>query len=175
MIAWTSRLQPSSELGVGGEPVIVRRSVVSRRLLVGVTLACLVLGVAFHRGLDGGSRPVPSGVNSRAASSHGGLLSLPVAAQGPISAALGRGEAAYRIAGLLARNPAQRLSARFERSGVAITAGSARFAISLKAFGRGSALGALAAASPVASANRVSYAHGSLSEWGENGPLRVGA
>ncbi|HEY3829234.1 MAG TPA: FG-GAP repeat protein [Solirubrobacteraceae bacterium] len=142
-----------------------------RRVLVVVALACLVLGVVLHEGLGSVSRPAPSGARSRAASSHGGLLGLPVAAQGPVSAALGRGEATYRIAGLVARNPAQRLSARFERSGVAITAGSTRFAISLKAFGRGSALGAIAVSSPVASANRVSYAHGSLSEWWANGPL----
>jgi hypothetical protein len=96
---------------------------------------------------------------------------LPVAAQGPVSAALGSDQAAYRFDGLVARNPAQRLSARFGRSGVAIAAGSARFAISLKAFGRGDALHALAPVSPVASADRVSYSRGSLREWWANGPL----
>jgi hypothetical protein len=99
------------------------------------------------------------------------LLSLPSVAQGPISAALGRDTAAYRVKGLVARNPAQRFSARFGPSGVAITAGAARFTLSLTAFGRGRALTSLQAVSPVASANRVSYAYGSLREWWANGPL----
>lgn len=66
---------------------------------------------------------------------------------------------------------AQGFSARFGRSGVAITAGSARFAISLRGYGRGGALSALTPVSPVASAGRVSYARGSLHEWWANGPL----
>jgi hypothetical protein len=99
------------------------------------------------------------------------LLSLPLVAQGPISAALGRDTAAYRVEGLVARNPAQRFSARFGRSGVAVAAGAARFTLSLKAFGRASALTSLQPVSPVASANRVTYAHGSLREWWANGPL----
>jgi hypothetical protein len=94
-----------------------------------------------------------------------------MAAQGPVSAALGHDQAAYRIKGLVANNPAQRLSARFGRSGVAIAAGSTQFAISLKAFGRGGVLKTLAPVSPVVSADRVSYAHGSLREWWANGPL----
>jgi hypothetical protein len=139
-------------------------------MLVAVALACLVLGVVLHQGIGGRSQPAVPGAQSHAAS-RAGLLSLPVAAQGLVSTALGRGDAVYRIDGLVAHNPVQRLSARFGRSGVAITTGSARFAISLKAFGRGSTLGALAPVSPVASADRVSYAHGSLREWWANGPL----
>ena len=100
-----------------------------------------------------------------------GLLSLPAAAQAPVSAALGGDEAAYQIHGLMARNPAQRLAARFGRSGVAVTAGSTRFAISLEAFGRPIALRALALGSPVASADRVTYARGPVREWWTNGPL----
>jgi hypothetical protein len=100
-----------------------------------------------------------------------GLLSLPAAAQASVSAALGRDQAAYRIRGLVARNPAQRLSARFGRSGVAIKTGSARFGIALKAFGRAGALRALSPVVPVASADRVSYARGPVREWWVNGPL----
>jgi hypothetical protein len=100
-----------------------------------------------------------------------GLLSLPAAAQGPVSAALGRDQSVYRIRGLVARNPAQRLTARFGRAGVSVAAGSARFTIALKAFGRASGLRALAPVSPVASADRVSYARGPVGEWWTNGPL----
>jgi FG-GAP repeat len=71
----------------------------------------------------------------------------------------------------VAHNPAQRLSAQFGRSGVAVTAGSAHFAIALKAFGRPSALRTLAPASPAADAARVTYAHGPVREWWANGPL----
>jgi trimeric autotransporter adhesin len=110
-------------------------------------------------------------VGPHRAGAGAGLLSLPAAAQAPVSAALGRDQAAYRIRGLVARNPAQRLAAQFGRSGVAVTAGSARFAIALKAFGRGGVLRALAAVSPVARADRVSYARGPVREWWANGPL----
>jgi hypothetical protein len=171
MTAWTSRLQPSPDLGLVAGPSVTHRAVVPRRALVAFALACLALGVVLHQGLlSSPSRPVSSGVGSRAVSREG-LSSLPVAAQGSVSAALGSDQAAYRLDGLLAHNPAQRLSARFGRSGVAVAAGSARFAISLKAFGRGDALHALPPVSPVASADRVSYARGSLREWWANGPL----
>jgi hypothetical protein len=121
--------------------------------------------VAGHRAL------VEFSAGARRSGASASLLSLPAAAAGPVSAALGRDEAAYRIRGLVANNPAQRLSARFGRSRVAVTAGSARFAIALKAFGRGGALRALAAVSPVARADRVSYARGPVREWWANGPL----
>jgi FG-GAP repeat len=121
--------------------------------------------VARHRGLGELS------VGAHRSGVRAGLLSLPAAAQAPVSAALGRDQAAYRIRGLVARNPAQRLAARFESSGVAITAGSTRFAIALKAFGRPSSLRALPPVSPVASADRVSYAHGPVRESWANGPL----
>ena len=145
-------------------------------MAVAIALACVALGAMVHQGLPAGNLPGASGVRSQAprrsqAPPREGLSSLPLAAQGPVSAALGRDEAAYRIAGSVARNPAQRFSARFGRSGVAITAGSARFVISMRAYGRGSTLRALAPVSPVVSADRVSYAHGALREWWANGPL----
>ena len=141
------------------------------RVAVALALACVALGAMVHQGLSGSaSRTVTSGTGSHAIAREG-LLSLPLSAQAPVSAALGRDEAAYRIHGLVARNPAQRFSARFGRSGVAVTAGSARFAIALKASGRPSSLRLLAAGSPVASAGRVSYARGPVREWWTNGPL----
>jgi hypothetical protein len=99
------------------------------------------------------------------------LLSLPAAARASISAALGRDQAAYRVRGVSVQNPAQRLAARFGRSGVVITTGSARFEVALRGFGRGSALRTLSAVVPVVHAERVSYAHGPVREWWMNGPL----
>jgi hypothetical protein len=163
----SSGLQPAD--GLFREP-LARSVVVSKRSLVAVALTSVAFAAALYVGLARERWPTASVVRSHVASQVG-LLSLPLAAQGPISAALGHDQAAYRINGLLASNPAQRFLARFERQGVAITAGSARFAISLKGLGRGQALRPLAAASPTVGANRVSYAYGSLREWWANGPL----
>jgi FG-GAP repeat len=146
------------------------RAGVSRRVAVATALACVALGALVHQGLPAGILPSASGVRSQTAPREG-LLSLPLVAQGPVSAALGRDEPAYRIAGLAAHNPAQRFSAQFGRSRVAITAGSARIVISVKAYGRASTLRALASVSPVASADQVSYARGPVREWWANGPL----
>jgi len=96
-------------------------------------LACLALGALVDAGADGASQPVASTRGSHVAS-RSGLLGLPFGAQGVVSAALGRDAAPYRVEGLFARNPAQGFSARFGRSGVAITAGAARFTLSLQAF-----------------------------------------
>jgi FG-GAP repeat len=170
VIALTSRSQPSLDIGVGGRFPIVGGASVSRRVLVAIALACLAFAGVLYVGLARERRPAASVAGSHV-ESQASLLSLPLAAQGQVSSALGRDQAAYRINGLLARNPVQRLSAQFGRSGVSITTGSTRFAISLKGFGRGQALRTLAPVSPTASANRVSYARGSVREWWANGPL----
>ena len=111
-----------------------------------------------------------SSKSSQAPERHA-LLSLPVAAQSPISAALGRDESAYHVVDLVGRNPAQRLSARFRRSTVAITAGSTHFDVGFDGFGRAGAVSPLRAISPRATSNRVSYAYGLVTEWWANGPL----
>ena len=98
-------------------------------------------------------------------------MSLPAAAQGPVSAALGRDERAYRVAGLHALNPAQRLRIGFSPAGVTVASGEARLGITLSAYGYASALRPLGSVAPRASANRVSYSHGALREWFANGPL----
>jgi hypothetical protein len=116
---------------------------------------------------------VLSGSAAQHAAGARGLTSLPAAAQGPISAALGRGAPAYRVVGLRAGNPSQRLRVDFSRGGVAIVSGGARFHIALASYGYSSALQPLPFVAPVASANRVSYLHRSLREWYANGPLGV--
>jgi hypothetical protein len=113
----------------------------------------------------------PTSVTARRATSARGLTSLPAAAQGPVSAALGRDDPAYRVAGLRAVNPAQHLHVKFSSHGVAVAAGAARLGLTLTAYGYASALQPLASAAPWVSANRVSYARGALREWYTNGPL----
>ena len=99
-----------------------------------------------------------------------GLSSLPVAAIGPVSSLLGTDDATYHVRGLAVRNPLQHFTARFSASGVAITAGSTRFGIAVEEFGRSGSLHRLGRVAPVASANRVSYRFGALSEYWANGP-----
>jgi hypothetical protein len=65
------------------------------------------------------------------------------------------------------------LHVRFSRAGVAIVSGRARLRIALSGYGYSSAWRSLGFVGPVASANRVSYRRGPLSEWYANGPLGV--
>src|SRR5262249_27011012 len=104
-----------------------------------------------------------------------GLSSLPVAAQGPVSAALGARSPAYRISAsggeLQAQNTPQRLQMRFGSSGVSLSSGTARVGLSLRGVGYGASLRAPGDVAPRAKVNRVSYARAGLSEWFVNGPL----
>jgi trimeric autotransporter adhesin len=103
---------------------------------------------------------------------HGDRLqSLPVAAQGPISAALGSDRPAYRVRGLRAANPAQHLRVLFARRGVSVRSGGAGVTMALLALGHGELLRPLGAVVPRVSGNRVGYPYGSLTEWFANGPL----
>jgi hypothetical protein len=113
----------------------------------------------------------PRVVTGGARSTRHGLASLPVAARGPVSAALGRDEAAYRVLGLRAINPAQRLRVSFSRRNVTVASGRARIAMTLSTYGQGRALQPLASVAAHVSANRVTYPHGILTEWFANGPL----
>ena len=130
----------------------------------GLAGAAAALGCALLVALPGAGA-------GRAPVARHGLLSLPAAAQGPISAALGADARAYRVRGLQAVNPAQRLGVAFTRRGVTVASGRARLGLALSAYGYASAQVPAAATTPRASANRVSYAHGSLTEWFANGPL----
>ena len=139
------------------------RSVRAALVLLGGSCATLAYVAAMSGALD-------SSVSSQSPEHHS-LWRLPVAAEGPISAALGRDESAYHVVGLVGRNPAQRLSARFRRSTVAITAGSTHFDVGFDGFGRAGAVSPLGAITPRAASNRVSYAYGPVTEWWANGPL----
>jgi hypothetical protein len=109
-----------------------------------------------------------SGSRARSPQPHDGL---PAAAQSPISAALGRDQAAFHVRGLRAGNPAQDLHTAFSRGGVEVTDGPGRLLIRSAAFGYASALRPLPPVAPRASENRVSYRRGALTEWYLNGPL----
>jgi hypothetical protein len=99
------------------------------------------------------------------------------AARGAISTALGRDKAAFHLSAragtLVAHNPAQGLTARFDAHGARVRTGPASFGLQLLAYGAGQSLKPVAPVPPRADANRASYSHGGLTEWYVNGPLGI--
>src|SRR5271165_3879828 len=150
------------------------RSAPSWRWLAGALLISLALGLALAGAMRGGrSGALP---RAGAASTLSGRSSLPFAAQGQISAAVGAEQPAYGISaaggGLLhTAGPAHALRASFGRSGVLVSARGIHVGLSLGGIGYGSSLRAVGAVAPTASANRVTYAQAGLSAWYANGPL----
>ncbi len=150
------------------------RSGLVRQWSLAVAALLLALGAALATNLTGDRDTSPL-----AARSHGfsrqGILSLPLAAQGPVSAALGADARAYRVGrwegGFTASSPAQHLSTRFARSGVSVRSGSTQVGVSLIAVGYGSSLAPVGQVAPRSRANRVLYRYLGLSEWYTNGPL----
>ena len=138
----------------------LRPAVVGGLVGVVVALGCAAALVALRGATDG-----------HAPTAHRGLASLPTAAQGPISAALGRDASVYRVVDLRAVNPAQRLLVGFSRGGVTVASGGARLGVTLSAYGYASMVRGLGSVTPRVSANRVSYHHHALQEWFVNGPL----
>jgi hypothetical protein len=98
-----------------------------------------------------------------------------LAAQGPVSAALGAADRSYLVrggaAGLSALNAAQRLRVGFDRAGVSVRSGSSTMALGLAAIGYGNRLRAVRPAAPRYRGNRVWFDRGLLREWYVNGPL----
>jgi len=159
---------------VSGRTAFGAWAVVSWRALVAAAVLSLVLGAALFEGVAGERSSVAPAVRP-GGFSHEGLLSLPLAAQGPVSAAMGADSAAYRVSasngGFTAANPSQRLSSSFDRAGASVSSGSTHVGLSLQAVGYGTSLTALGQVAPRLEANRVVYARGGLSEWYVNGPL----
>jgi hypothetical protein len=100
---------------------------------------------------------------------------LPLAAQAPVSRALGRDDASYwaqrSASGLLVVNRAQGLRAQFARGSVLVSSGGVSLGLSLRAYGYGAALRPLSAVAARVTANQVLYVHAGVSEWYANGPL----
>ena len=135
----------------------------SLRFLAGVVLT-LATGSAVTMASQGKAQVAAAGWSS-----------LPVAAQGSISAKLGRDLPAYRVratsVGFEAQNAKKTLKADFTPAGVTFHAAGVVWGMSLRGVGHGQQLSAVAVAAPQASANRVEYRRGSLTEWYVNGPV----
>lgn len=67
-------------------------------------------------------------------------------------------------------NPGHRLAADFSAPGVDVRAGAETWGFAFRGYGRGATLPDPTPAAPHASANRVEYRRGSLTEWYVNGP-----
>ncbi len=153
-----------------------------RRRVLATGLLAASLGLAAAAALflalaGGGALLAPDAGVPNGSTATRGLASLPLAAQGQISAALGQDERGYRISGaasgggLTGWNPSQKMRSSFTRSGVVVSSGGLHLGLALRAIGYGATLGRVAAASPEAAGNRVSYARPGVLEWYANGPF----
>jgi hypothetical protein len=146
---------------VSGYRLVGRRA---RHSVLGVALAVVFVGAALislH----------PRAANRVRPAARGDLGSLPLAARGPISELLGRGSASYVVRDLRAANPAQGLHLAFSSRGVSVASAKATLGLRLSAYGYGHSLRPVAPVAPRVAVNRVTYAHGALTEWYVNGPL----
>ena len=110
------------------------------------------------------------------ARSSGGLERLPVAAQGPVSAVLGRDDRWFSIRDLRGVNAPQGLELRFGDGNVVIGSGSARVSLGLASVGRPRDAVALShTASPLVYGNRVQLLARSRARVVRQWSARVGA
>jgi hypothetical protein len=103
------------------------------------------------------------------------LSNLPLPAQATISAVLGRDQASYHAvtsgSGFHAENPKHGLAVDFAPEGIEVRTGGEHWGLSFSGYGYGEALNKGVAVAPQATANRVEYRRGALTEWYVNGPL----
>jgi hypothetical protein len=174
-------LEPRSSLHTATVGAVQRRvqpaarPAFPRRALAVAALLSLLFGYLLSQLLGARHPSITAVAGHRPAGPQHGLSSLPLAVQGPVSAALGADDRAYHIwasrGGFQAINPSQRFNESFDSSGVVVATGEVRVALSLRAVGYGNALAALPARPPRATANRVTYTYPGLTEWYDNGPL----
>jgi hypothetical protein len=146
---------------------------VSRHALLRSWVPALAVGAALVMGLAAEHASPPSA--ARRPAPQNDLSTLPLAAQGVVSAAIGASSPAYRVSargsGFQAQSPAQHLYARFGSAGVQIGSGRLQLGLSLRGVGYGRSLQPVGVVGPSAKANRVTYVRPGLREWYGNGPL----
>ncbi len=143
------------------------------RALLAAALLSVALAATAYAALS--ATGTAGGTAASRGFSQAGLLSLPLAARGPASAAIGSYQPGYGVrphgSGLTAWSAAQRLSSGFSSAGVSVRSGRASLNMRLAGVGYGTALRPVPAAVPRASDNRVTYSRPGLQEWYANGPL----
>jgi hypothetical protein len=137
-------------------------------------LLSLVVGLCVFEGVSARHfEPLPAAYHRFVP--HNGLSTLPLAARGLVSAALGAHTSGYDVGassrGLEARNPAEGLHMRFGLSGVQVRSGDIQVGLSLRAAGYGDSLQGFGPVVPTAHANKVIYGRAGISESYANGPL----
>jgi hypothetical protein len=146
-----------------------------RTLLAAAVLSLAIGSLVYQAPSMWHAGPVARRARPVRALARAGLLSLPLSARAPVSAALGAASPAYRVTstrdGLSAANPVQRLSSRFTAAGVSVSSGATRLGLQLQGAGYGSSLLALAEVAPSMHGDRVVYQHPGVTEWYANGPL----
>jgi trimeric autotransporter adhesin len=141
---------------------------------VASVLLWLFVGVCVFEGVSPQHfEPLPAAHHRLAP--HNGLSTLPLAARGLVSAALGAHSSGYDVGastrGLEARSSAEGLRMRFGLSGVQVRSGDIQVGLGLRAAGYGDSLEGFRPVVPTAQANRVIYRRAGISEWYANGPL----
>ena len=176
MNAFPRGLSPSLAWRTLAAPSLASRPAARTRLLLAVLVTgCLVGGMLVGESPSSAS-PTTRALAPTHSVSQEGLLSLPAAAQGPVSASLGRDNVAYRLTpaadGYRAVSPRQKLALRFTASGVSVTSHHGSFGLALREIGHGSTLHSVSSSPPRRAVNQITYAFGDgVREWYANGPL----
>ena len=122
-----------------------------------------------------GARTPNGAQSSREVRPTDGGGTLPAAAQAHISAAIGKDQDVYHAvreaAGVRLDNPDHAVSASFTSAGVRFRLGTSQWGLKLRGHGYGDGLVDAKPVAPIASANRVEYRRGALTEWYVNGPI----
>lgn len=141
----------------------------SARSLRDAVLAAL-LALAASVALEASLRSAAPGTAARAP----GLSALSLQARESISAAIGAARRGYWLTpsgtAEVARNPAQRLRARFSSTSASVSDGGAQMQIGLLAYGAAGHMRRALGARLAARANRIEYRLPGLAEWFVNGP-----
>ena len=142
------------------------------RALVCAALVCALIGLVLAQ-QRGGNETTPAAVPPPAAPA----ATLPLGAQGVVSASLGAADPAYALrrgdGGLLGANPAAHLALKLGAAGVQISAGASRLRLDTVGVGYGTHSSAPVRVAPSAGGNRAVFARGTLEEWYANGPLGI--
>jgi hypothetical protein len=155
-------------------PAVPQARAPFRRWTLVASVLSLFVGVGVFEGVSARQvEPLPPAQHRLAP--HNGLSTLPLAARGLVSAALGAHSSGYVVGassrGLEARNPVEGLHMRFGPSGVQVRSGDIQIGLGLRGAGYGDSLHGLRQVVPTAQANRVIYGRAGISESYANGPL----
>jgi len=119
----------------------------------------------------------PAAASTTAETATAGDAALPLGLQYAASASLGADDPAYAAAaaagGFAFQNAENGYSAFVDAGGLRVASGGDAWSLSVAGIGRGAASEAFGPATATATANRVEFDYGAVSQWFVNGPLGV--